>query len=98
MTIAVNGRPQPAINSPVNDLEVLFGTTSTVAIAFSCNDPENAVSWEVFFDTNQVLDGTEVTIGCLVWNSRSTRRCSVVRARRRGWVGSWRVVWRTCSR
>ena len=63
VTIAVNGRPQPAINSPVNDLEVLFGTTSTVAIAFSCNDPENAVSWEVFFDTNQVLDGTEVTIG-----------------------------------
>ncbi|MCH8967616.1 MAG: FG-GAP repeat protein [Planctomycetes bacterium] len=60
--ITVNGFPQPALNAPSSDVEILFNTTTSVPLAFSCNDFENDVSWEVFYDTNQIIDGTEVTI------------------------------------
>lgn len=62
VTITVNGRPQAAINSPSSDIEVLFATTSTVDVVFSCNDPENQVSWQTFYDSNRIVDGTETTI------------------------------------
>ncbi|MCZ6651625.1 MAG: integrin alpha [Planctomycetota bacterium] len=60
--ITVNGFPRPALNAPSSDVEILFNTTTSVPIVFSCNDFENDVSWEVFYDTNQIIDGTEVTI------------------------------------
>ncbi len=60
--ITVNGFPRPALNAPSSDVEILFNTTTSVPLSFSCNDFENDVSWEVFYDTNQILDGTEVTI------------------------------------
>ena len=60
--ITVNGFPQPAFNAPSSDIEILFNSTTSVPLAFSCNDFENDVSWEVFYDTNQIIDGTEVTI------------------------------------
>ncbi len=61
--IAINGLPQPFINSPASNLEVLSGTTSVVDIVFNCNDPENSVTWEVFYDTNNIVgDGGETTV------------------------------------
>jgi hypothetical protein len=58
--ITVNGVPLPAINSPTNNMELLSG--APVEIVFSCNDPENDVSWSLFYDSNQTTDGGESLI------------------------------------
>ncbi|MCG3137527.1 MAG: hypothetical protein HJJLKODD_01373 [Phycisphaerae bacterium] len=61
IVLTVDGLPVPQMTFPSLDIEVLLG--STLNVQFSCNDPENEVSWQLFSDNNALIDGSEVTIG-----------------------------------